>query len=125
MMVMAGAGVVALTIAGLPLDDTADKGPEPIATSDSEDGSMIKTLYVNSKLVDCVGVQPRKCLQVRESPDEEWELFYDDIRGFDFEPGFRYTLRVDVQQIEEPPADASSLQYELVEVVNKTRDERG
>ncbi|HEX2027454.1 MAG TPA: DUF4377 domain-containing protein [Nitriliruptorales bacterium] len=83
---------------------------------------MIKTLYVNSELVDCVGVEPRKCLQVREAPHGDWELFYDEIQGFDFEPGYRYELRVDVQQVEAPPADASSLRYELVEVIDKTRE---
>ena len=81
---------------------------------------MIKTLYVNSELVDCVGVEPQQCMQVRDSPDKDWELFYDEIRGFTFEPGYRYTLRVRVTPVDEPPADASALRYELVEVVDRT-----
>lgn len=80
---------------------------------------MHKRIEVNSELVDCVGVEPQKCLQVREGPDEEWRLFYDDIAGFEFEPGFVYTLEVDVTTQERPPADAASTRYELVEVLRR------
>lgn len=93
------------------------------ATSDTvssdEKDPMIRTLHVNSELVDCVGVEPRKCLEVREDPADDWELFYDDIEGFTFESGFRYSLRVKVEEVDNPPADASSLRYELIEVVDK------
>lgn len=81
---------------------------------------MIKTLYVNSQLVDCVGVEPQRCMQVRESPDEDWELLYDEIRGFTFEPGHTYTLRVRVASVDEAPADASAHRFDLVEIVEKT-----
>lgn len=86
----------------------------------AEDDAMIKTLYVNSRLVDCEGAGPQKCLQVRTSPDQEWELFYDRIQGFTFEPGHTYVLRVEETTVDDPPADASSLQYRLVETVSKT-----
>jgi hypothetical protein len=83
---------------------------------------MIETLYVNSQLVDCEGgAGPQRCMQVRRAPDEPWELFYDQIDGFTFEPGFTYEQRVRVTQVDAPPADASSLAYELVEIVDKSR----
>lgn len=82
---------------------------------------MIETLYVNRELVDCEGgAGPQKCLQVRRRPDELWELFYGEIEGFSFEPGFTYQLRVDVEEVDNPPPDASSLRYALVEIVDKT-----
>lgn len=83
------------------------------------DSVGVKTLYVDSKLVDCVGVEARKCLRVRETPEQAWELFYDEIHGFTFEPGYVYTLRVSVEAVDNPPADASSLRYELIEVIDK------
>lgn len=79
-----------------------------------------KTLYVGPELVDCTGVAPQQCMQVRETPDGEWLLFYDQIEGFTYEPGFEYELVVSVQQVPNPPADASSLKYTLVEEVSKT-----
>lgn len=82
---------------------------------------MIETLYINSQLVECEGgAGPQQCMQVRRGPDEPWELFYDQIEGFVFEPGFTYELRVETSVVDNPPADASSLRYTLVEVVDKT-----
>ncbi len=81
---------------------------------------MTQTLYVNSELVDCEGAGPQKCMQVRRAPDEDWELFYDQIEGFTFEPGFTYELQVRVTPAQHVPADASSLRYTLVEVIDKS-----
>jgi len=57
--------------------------------------------------------------QIKEDPNGEWQNFYDQIEGFEWEPGYTYELRVAVHQVENPPADASSLRYELIEVVDK------
>ena len=83
---------------------------------------MAQELYVNSQLVDCEGVGPQKCLQVRTSPEAQWELFYGHIEGFTFEPGHHYRLLVDVTRAENVPADASSVRYSLIEVVEKRPD---
>ena len=80
---------------------------------------MIEYLYVNSELVDCEGVAPQQCMQVRRSSDSDWELFYGQIEGFTFEPGYTYRLRVRVTPAESAPADASTLRYVLVEVGDK------
>lgn len=81
---------------------------------------MVRTVYVNSELVDCEGAGgPQKCMQIRRAPEEDWELFYDQIEGFVFEPGFVYELRVKVTPRAEVPADASSIKYRLLEVVSK------
>lgn len=90
-----------------------------ILTSCSEMAQEEKTLWISSQKVDCVGVAPMKCMQVKEAEDAEWTLFYDQIVGFDYEEGFNYKVRVNVTERENPPADASSLVYTLVEVVSK------
>ena len=78
------------------------------------------SLYVGPQRVPCEGEGPQECYQVKETPDGEWQLFYDEIEGFEWEPGYEYELRVNVYQVENPPAGGSSLRYELVEVVSKT-----
>lgn len=93
-------------------------GGEPGASSAGDEGGM--TLYVAHFPRDCVGVGPMTCLQVRESPDEEWRLLYQPIEGFDYEPGYDYELRVRTERVENPPADASSIRYILEEVVSRT-----
>lgn len=79
-----------------------------------------KTIYVGPNLVDCVGAVPQQCLLIKENPDDEWSLFYDQIEGFDFEEGYEYELIVEVQVIDEPPQDGSMLRTSLVEIVTKT-----
>lgn len=79
-----------------------------------------KTLFVGPDLVDCVGVGPQTCMQVRESEDDDWTLFYDQIFGFEHEPGIFYELRVTETEIENPPADGSSIEVALVEIVGQS-----
>lgn len=99
----------------------ASASPSPSASVTPEpDAEQTYTLYINSQKVDCVGVGPQKCLQIRRSEDESWSFFYDNIEGFTFEPGFVYTLRVSEEEIKNPPADASSKRIKLEEVISKT-----
>ncbi|MFZ8923042.1 MAG: DUF4377 domain-containing protein [Nitrosopumilaceae archaeon] len=77
------------------------------------------TLYVDSNLVECVGVAKQQCMLVKENMDENWGFFYDVIEGFEFEQGYVYKLKIKVTEIKNPPADASSLQYSLVEILEK------
>ncbi|MCH9657308.1 DUF4377 domain-containing protein [archaeon] len=76
------------------------------------------TLYVDSQLVDCVGVGPQQCMLVRENPDSEWEMFYDHIDGFTYQEGTEYVISVKITEVKSPPADGSSLKYVLVDVLD-------
>jgi hypothetical protein len=79
----------------------------------------IAVMDIASQRVPCVGVGPQECLLVREHPDTAWSLFYDGIAGFDFEPGFEYTVRVAIRHVDNPPADGSSLAYRLLAILRK------
>lgn len=83
-----------------------------------------KTIYVGPTLVDCEGVAPQKCMLVKENPEDDWTLYYDQIEGFDYEEGYEYELRIREEQVEDPPADASSIRWTLVEVANKIKAEQ-
>ena len=61
----------------------------------------------------------QQCLSVRQHPDTTWTLFYDEIAGFQFEPGFEYTLVVAVRSVSNPPADGSSMAYRLLDIRRK------
>ena len=88
-------------------------------------GPQEKTVYVGPYLVPCVGVGPQECMLIREDPAGDWTMFYDRIQGFDYEEGFDYRLRVVEEAVENPPADASSIRWTLVEVEEKTRSLEG
>jgi hypothetical protein len=79
-----------------------------------------KRLFVGPSRVDCVGEGPRKCLLVKERMEDAWQLFYDEIEGFTWEPGYIYEITVRVERIENPPADGPSLSYHLVQLVSRT-----
>ena len=76
-------------------------------------------LWIGPELVECEGVAPMMCMQVAESEDGEYEYFYDEIAGFDYREGTTYVIDVEITEVEDPPADASSLQYTLVEIVEE------
>lgn len=78
-----------------------------------------KTLFVSPNLVDCVGVGPQKCMQVRENQYSEWINFYDSIDGFSFAQGTSYQISVKITDIVNPPADASNKKYELIEIIKQ------
>ncbi|MTC60922.1 DUF4377 domain-containing protein [Providencia rustigianii] len=78
-----------------------------------------KTFYVDSSLADCVGVAPMKCMKVKEKPADNWQYFYGSIQGFTYEPGYNYVLEVQQFDVPNPPADAPSVRYELVKIIEK------
>jgi len=46
-------------------------------------------------------------------------LWYGPIEGLDFELGVSYELRVREYQVPNPPADASSIRWQLLEVAER------
>lgn len=86
------------------------------------------TYWVNSAKVDCdAGAGKATCLQVTKSSNyenAEWSLFYAPIKGFNFEPGYLQKIKVSETAIDQKnlPADASSIHYELIEVLEKKQD---
>jgi LysM repeat protein len=96
------------------------EAPTAIGESEISAEGEVLTVYVGPELIECVGVAPQNCMQVKTSPDHDYTLFYDQIEGFEFEPGYEYELLVLVEPVDNPPADASTLKYSLVEEVSKT-----
>ena len=82
--------------------------------------AVIKTLQVAPFRVECTGVGPSLCLQVRETSAERWTNLHDEIVGFTHQPGFLYALRIQEETIANPPADASSIRRTLIEILSKT-----
>jgi heat shock protein HslJ len=89
--------------------------------------------WVNSWQRTCQGVGERLCLQVQkvnqdnqEQPDiKNWPLFYAPIKGFDYQIGHVYQIKVQETRLPsaQVPADASSIRYELIEILRKTHDD--
>lgn len=87
-------------------------------TSGDAEGEVVR-MWIEPELVECEGVAPMECMEVSYTEDGEPQLFYDQIDGFTFTEGTAYVIDVRVTEVEDPPADASSLSYELVEVISE------
>ena len=107
-----------LTFSGEPTAETRYGGP----------GETV-FLEVDAQTKACSHplIPDKQCLQVREleyddkgvktGTDGAFGNFYQDIEGYAHEPGIRNVLRVKRYTIKNPPADGSSLAYELDMVV--------
>lgn len=78
---------------------------------------------VASQNADCVDVGPQKCLLVKKGNATDWEFFYSNIEGFNYVPGYEYTLEVKEEKRVNAPMDASSIKYILVKEVSKVARE--
>ncbi len=95
----------------------------PVAGTTGASKTEDRVLDVDSQMADCVGVGPRKCLRVRTADDSgkaPWELWYAHIDGFDWKPGVEYRVKIHGEPVDNPPADASSMRWTLVEVIRQT-----
>jgi len=81
----------------------------------------VTKLTIASQTRDCSGVGKQKCMLVKKGNAADWEFFYDQIQGFNYEEGYEYVLNVEEQKVENPPADASSIRYRLVKEISKTQ----
>lgn len=77
-------------------------------------------LHVDREKVPCVTLIETECLRVRERESDSWQLFYNEIEGFTWEPGYEYRLRVVRLVVSNPPADGSAFRYVLMQVLSRT-----
>ncbi len=75
------------------------------------------------------GAGKMNCLNVhkgKDLSDSNWEHFYANIEGFEFEEGYMKKIKVKETKLnlKDVPADGSSIKYELVEELDKQPDHR-
>ena len=95
-------------------------GSSSSETSATAAGGDVVRMWIGPDLVDCVGVAPQKCMQVAYEEGGAPEFFYSSIEGFEYVEGTSYVIDVEITEDPNPPADASSLNYTLVEVISET-----
>ena len=88
----------------------------------TSENTAIKTLMISADQRDCNnGAGHMKCMLVREKVTDEWQLFYNNIDGFNYEPSYDYVVTVSTAKIANPPADASSIKYTLIKQISKIK----
>ncbi len=101
---------------------------EPQSNLDTDSINNEINMMVNSSTVNCRGEMEGTCLLVQEGDmigTENWENFYyhDGIKGFTYEPGFIYGLKVKKTEVQTSVASGSTLRYELEKIVSKEAQE--
>ena len=108
-----GQRLVAVEAGVAALGNTDDAGE---LTTDVD--VKVMEVTVGPALLDCVGLGPRKCLEV------DGHFFYEGIDGFKHEEGYTYRLKIERYDAfpgqKEPPQDASRYGYRLIEAISKT-----
>lgn len=79
------------------------------------------TLQVAAQTVSCQGEAVQQCYLVRQKSSEEWGNFYAPIEGFEYEPGYEYTILVLRMPLANPPMDGADSVYRLIRILSKER----
>ena len=131
--IVMGVGLFLLAPVGIPrennpaVDVTVGSGAEvseqagsPPAREGGADETWIEEIEVGHHKQPCKTLVTAFCLLSRKSEAHPWRL-QDWIDGFTPVWGVSVRLRVRVRLIANPPADGSSLEYRLEEVLSTTR----
>ncbi len=70
-------------------------------------------------LFDSMGEHPIECMRVmtEDEPGRWQNLYFSEVKGFTYERGHEYELRVKRTILANPPQDASNRTYELVRIL--------
>ncbi len=79
----------------------------------------MEILIIGPYTQTCQGFIEQTCLLEFNEESQQWEFFYEGIRGFDFEPGFIYRLKVSLHERDGGIQDVGRYEYRLVEVLSK------
>ena len=96
-------------------------------SSDDDDKDITKEIIMNVSaepgvmydLFDSMGEHPIECMQVMtEDEPGQWQyLHFSEVKGFTYERGHEYVLRVKRTILANPPQDANNRIYELVRIL--------
>ena len=111
---LAFAMLVALSLASCSSDDDNDRDiTKEINMSVSAEPGVMYDLF------DDMGEHPIECMRVmtEDEPGQWQNLYFSGIKGFTYERGHEYELRVKRTILANPPQDASNRTYELVHIL--------
>ena len=117
---LAFAMLVAFSLASCSSDDDNDKNiVNEINMSVSAEPGVMYDLF------DSMGEHPIECMRVmtEDEPGQWQNLHFSDIKGFTYERGHEYKLRVKRTILDNPPQDASNRTYELVRILSDKKVE--
>ena len=107
-------GLLILALLFLSACDADNPSPSMIVEEDH-----IEIITIGPYIRRCQGLVEQDCYLEYNEVLERWEFFYESIQGFDFEPGYIYTLEVSLEERDERIQDVGRYAYHLVRVIEK------
>lgn len=101
---------------------------EPMSSSDSgsidktKDWTEVVTMVVSPEIGTVYGMEglPSEGMMVKEEGKKDWiPKYFSEIEGFEHVRGFEYHLKVEKTHLADPPQDASSVRYKLIEILSE------
>ena len=86
-----------------------------------DEGEHIEIITIGPYTERCQGFIEQDCYLEYNEESGRWELFYENIQGFDFEPGYIYTLKVRLEDRDIEIQDVGRYAYHLVKVIDKKK----
>jgi heat shock protein HslJ len=77
----------------------------------------VATWEISDSYVNAQRLGKLKCLQIKTDKKNKWEYLNTSIRGFDYQEGYRYRIRV--KQTKQK--DIDTIDYSLVEIISKEK----
>ena len=112
--------LLAFALLFLSACDVEDILLPPISIEEPEEQTEI--IIVGPYTQRCHGAFfEQDCLMVRDEDSDDWGFFFDGIEGFDFEPGFIYTLEVRLEDRGPYIQDVGRYAYHLVKIIEKRK----
>ena len=105
--------LAAFSLASCSSDDDDKDITKEIAMSVSAEPGVMYDLF------DSMGEHPIECMRVmtEDEPGQWQNLYFSEVKGFNYERGHEYELRVKRTILANPPQDASNHTYELVRIL--------
>lgn len=91
-----------------------------VACGQSADEHRSILVQVAPQQVTCEGITKQRCFQVRFADEAPWQLYYGEIKGFDYQPGFLYRLKVEQLNSQRDNPNLSPLAWGLVKELKRT-----
>ncbi len=79
----------------------------------------MEILIIGPYTETCQGFIEQTCFLVFNEETQAWEFFYESIQGFNYEPGYIWTLKVRLEDRGTEIQDVGRYAYHLVEVLSK------
>ena len=119
---LALAMLVAFSLASCSLDDDDDNDKNIVNEMNMSVSAETGVMY---DLFDSLREHPIECMRVMtaDEPGRWQNLHFTDVKGFTYERGHEYELRVKRTILANPPQDASNRTYELVRILSDKKVE--